>query len=315
VDLDGDGNIDVISGSWPGELYFFRGLGKGKFAKGEKIKDKTGKEIKLGEASTVFAADWNGDGVLDLLVGCIDGYVWLVPNEGTAKKPAFGAARKLEADGKVIKVAHGDSHPVVADWDGDGLPDLIVGTGAGSVLWYRNIGTAKEPKLAAAKTLVAESSFGQNHAGSEADRKPPKGSAKDRPCMRAKVCVVDWNGDGHLDLLVGDAGYTESEPPNLTKEEKAAVKKAHEAYIKLREKYAPAFGEQAKLSKPPANETAEAKKEREKKLGEIKEQLKKFQEETQKLVPVMQKGYPTFEWHGHVWLFLRQPPKAKSAKP
>src|SRR5581483_6036837 len=124
--------------SWPGELYFFKGLSKGQFAKGEKLTDRNGKEIKLGSASTAFAADWNGDGVLDLLVGDIAGHVWLVPNEGTARKPAFGTPRKLEADGKVIQVPHGDSHPVVADWDGDGVPDLVVGCGNGGVLWYRN---------------------------------------------------------------------------------------------------------------------------------------------------------------------------------
>ena len=30
MDLDGDGRTDILSGSWPGELYFFKGEGKGK---------------------------------------------------------------------------------------------------------------------------------------------------------------------------------------------------------------------------------------------------------------------------------------------
>jgi len=299
VDLDGDGIADILSGSWPGELYFFKGLGKGQYQKGEKLKGKDGKEIKLGSASTVFAADWNGRGVLDLLVGDIEGNVWLVPNESKAGQPAFGSPQKLTADGKAIVVPHGDSHPVVADWDGDGVPDLIVGAGDGSVLWYRNVGTPKEPKLAAAKTLVAASSFGQKH--------PPDVSAKDQPCMRAKVCVIDWNGDGRLDLLVGDAGYTQTEAVKLTEEEKAAQKKAQEEYNRLLTEFLPLHQEQGKLFQAPANEKPEARAEREKKLREVQEKLKPFNEKTQPLFQAMRKGQPSLEWHGHVWLFVRKP--------
>src|SRR5262249_8346775 len=141
-------------GSWPGELYFFKGLGKGKFAPGTTLKNKDGKDIRLGSASTVFAADWNGDGKLDLIIGNQAGQVQVMLNEGTDKKYVFSKATKISPDGAEIKVPDGHSGAVVADWDGDGKLDLIVGAGDGSVLFYRNIGTAKEPKLAAAETLV-----------------------------------------------------------------------------------------------------------------------------------------------------------------
>ena len=34
MDLDGDGRSDILSGSWPGEIYFFRRLTDGSFAEG-----------------------------------------------------------------------------------------------------------------------------------------------------------------------------------------------------------------------------------------------------------------------------------------
>jgi hypothetical protein len=66
VDFDDNGRTDVLSGSWPGELYIFRRNEDGTFAEGETLKDKDGKPIHTGNASTVFAVDWNGNGCLDL---------------------------------------------------------------------------------------------------------------------------------------------------------------------------------------------------------------------------------------------------------
>ena len=46
MDFDGDGILDLVSGSYdPGELYLFRGLGKGQFAAREVIRDRSGKPI------------------------------------------------------------------------------------------------------------------------------------------------------------------------------------------------------------------------------------------------------------------------------
>ena len=178
MDLDGDGVSDVLSGSWPGELYFFKGLGKGKYSPPDVLKDKDGKVIKVGSASTVFAADWRGTGRLDLLVGCIDGFVWLVPNEGARGKPAYGKPVKLKAADKEIRVPHGDSHPVAADWQGDGKPGLVVGCGDGSVLWFRNEGPRTAAEAGQGRNARARSErnrFQQEGANRTAARHAGKG--------------------------------------------------------------------------------------------------------------------------------------------
>ena len=48
MDLDADGNIDLISGSWPGEIFLFRGQPGHKFGPPEKIKDRHGEIINVG---------------------------------------------------------------------------------------------------------------------------------------------------------------------------------------------------------------------------------------------------------------------------
>ncbi len=247
MDLDGDGTQDLLSGSWPGEIFLFRGEGKGQFAAPVKLKGPDGMSINIGggirkegfdggmlvagdakteqrdgktvwiyegevldvpagkgvattgTASAAHAFDGDGDGDLDLIVGEIGGSVWLVPNEGTPKAWSFGKERALEAGGKAIRVS-GDAGPFVADWDGDGLPDLLVGEGDGSVSLFRNAGKAGAPVLEGKRVLVPSPAASEKPATA-----PVRG-------IRSKVCAADWNGDGRLDLLVGDFATWKTDP-------------------------------------------------------------------------------------------------------
>lgn len=55
---------------------------------------------------------------------------------------------KVLADGEAIDVEKGHAAPCFADFDGDGLNDLLVGQfGGGKLRIYRNFGTATEPKF------------------------------------------------------------------------------------------------------------------------------------------------------------------------
>ncbi len=301
MDFDGDGRTDVISGSYtPGDLYLFRRGPDGRFLPGEKIKDRHGKEIQF-VASVPFAADWNGDGLLDLIVGNIQGEVYFIPNEGTSKQPAFGSPQRLAAEGKAIQVPHGDSGPVVADWDGDQIPDLLVGCGDGSVQFYRNLGTRKEPRLAAARTLVPASPEG----------KAWKGELRDNEWgVRVKVCVVDWNGDRKPDLLLGDRSSRKVDN-NLKDVERTDIEKARKRQAELMAEYGKQFGDDYRvLVEAYQKETDKTKKETlqkelTQKQAEIRKQAEPLLKEMNELRQVLGKANPT-QNAGYVFVFLRQ---------
>jgi hypothetical protein len=301
VDLDVDGRTDVLSGSWPGEIYFFRRKSDGTFAAAEQLKDKYGKPLNVGHGSAAFAVDWDSNGTIDLIVGNTLGEVYFIPNEGKGRKFAFGAARRLEAAGQAIKVG-GEAAPVAADWDGDGKLDLIVGTEDGSVVWYRNGGSAQEPVLDAARTLVDKSPLGW---GGDDRRQPGDWG------LRVKPCVFDWDGDGRPDLLLGDRCGGFNARPNQTEQEKAEERKANDQMPQLRRKWANAFQHYRRDSDPPKHETPAMKEKRERELKAARTELQRLKDEIVVVQGIQGRYRPGYQAHGFVWLFLRKPAPEK----
>ena len=286
MDLDGDGRTDILSGSWPGEIYFFRRQADGKFAAGVQLKGRNGKPVNVGSAAAAFAADWSG--THDLVVGTVLGEVWLVPNEGKGKTLAFGTPRRLEAAGKPIKVS-GDAAPVVADWDGDGKPDLILGADDGSVVWYRNIGERKAPRLEAARPLVGKSPLGW---GDDTRRGPRDWG------LRVKPCVFDWDGDGRPDLLVGDRCGGFQARPTQTEQEMEEERRANDRLPFLRKRWADTFRRYSKSQD-------EAERDR------LRAELQRYRDEIAAVQQIQGRYRPGYQSHGFVWLFLRKPASEK----
>jgi hypothetical protein len=200
VDYDGDGRVDLLSGSIGGKIYLFRRRPNGTFAPGETLKRHDGlgavRDLGAGSGSSVCAADWFNEGKLDLFIGTGDGHVYLARNEGTRKAPRYHRLDQLKAGGKFISAEGGAAGPFVFDWDGDGLLDLLLGCGSGRVVFHRNIGTKEKPELAPGVTLIEAAPENTELRAS---------SSPSRSGQNAKICAVDWNGDGLPDLIVGDS--------------------------------------------------------------------------------------------------------------
>jgi len=133
----------------------------------------------LGADPSPELADLDGDGLEDLVLGLGDGTVELARGllEGVRWR-TFAARQPVTAGGEALDVG-GGAVPRVGDLDGDGLPDLVVGSADGRVHLF----------LGGEAGLLAG---GPLQAGGE-----PLTLAG-----AASAAVIDWDEDGRADLLV-----------------------------------------------------------------------------------------------------------------
>lgn len=154
---------------------------------------------------------WDDDDRKDLLVGLADGTVKVFLNVADNNEPAFDA-------GTLVRVGENDAFslnvgnraaPILTDFNGDGLPDLLVGALDGSIRLYLNSGSddAFAPL------------FGSSPPGG--DRVQMGGFNLIVPSGRSSPELVDLDGDGRKHLLSGNTDGqilfyrntgTESEP-------------------------------------------------------------------------------------------------------
>lgn len=166
--------------------------------------------------ATTNTADIDGDGCIDLVIGDTTGRVFWSRNEGTKTAPKFTRRVPLTVDGAPLKVSH-KSDPFAIDFDGDGHIDLLVGDEAADVVLFRGKGDSTfMPGVSLFRREAIDPKDGYRQA--KAKLEPHQVV----PGFRLRVTAVDWNGDGKLDLLLGNC---ETEPGKATSDGKTTPAK------------------------------------------------------------------------------------------
>ena len=172
--------------------------------------------VKSGALSRPVAADWDGDGDLDLIAGNSAGYIQRFENTGSRARAEFVDRGYLKAGGEVIRHMAGPNgsvqgpaeekwgytNPWVADWDLDGRLDILVNDIKGEIVWYRRVANGE---LERARPIEVE--------WTGLAPKPdwvwwePKGKQL-LTQWRTTPRVIDWDRDGLPDLvMLNHQGY------------------------------------------------------------------------------------------------------------
>lgn len=125
--------------------------------------------LYAGTLPVVNAADWDGDGVTDLVAGNSEGKVLFFRNRGTTAAPAFARGLPLLAGGEPIHAQQGYwgiqgpgearwgyISPCIVDWNGDGAPDLVSSDATARHSVYLNLGGPGAPRLDVARPLYCD---------------------------------------------------------------------------------------------------------------------------------------------------------------
>lgn len=206
-DWDGDGDEDILCGNTAGNIAIFTNLdGKGTKWSAPELVEADGREFRIlagpngsiqgpAEAkwgyTTLSAADWDEDGKDDIIVNSIWPRLVMLRNTGDGlteqplpfwteeSPPAFywwkDKAENLQTQWRTT--------PLATDFDGDGKLDLVILDQEGYL-------TCQSRKTKETRIFIDE------------DNQPIRLNKQTAGRSgRVKLDVVDWDGDGRLDLL------------------------------------------------------------------------------------------------------------------
>lgn len=228
IDWDGDGDADLICGNTAGNICFIENLDNGNPPKwnapvlleadGKPIRIQAGKngsiqgpcEAKWGY-TTLSVADWDGDGLNDIIINSIWGKIEWFKNVGTKIKPRLSTQGAVKIDwgkdkpqkpqwnwwipGKDELVTQWRTTPFAIDWNHDGLMDLVMLDHEGYLAYFERFKKKGQFWLHPGKRIFMD--------GDKDSLTPLRLNDKIAgQSGRRKICLVDWDNDGDLDLLV-----------------------------------------------------------------------------------------------------------------
>jgi hypothetical protein len=183
VDIDGDGDEDLVSGALDGSIHvWLRELPVTNpiFVEisGPGVNPFDG--VDVGDRSTPTFGDIDGDGDEDCVIGNLIGVFRYFRNDG-----AFGFVELTGAANPFDGFDIGsNSSPVLGDIDNDGDLDCLTGRSTGTIRWIENVGSVDAPDFASPIALgLLITATGNN----------------------SMPALSDLDHDGDLDLVVGNS--------------------------------------------------------------------------------------------------------------
>jgi FG-GAP-like repeat len=225
VDWNKDGFTDLVVGDEDGRVALIENTGKVKNGipqfKSPYYFKQEADNVKFGALPSQQAVDWDNDGDEDLISGNSAGYIGFIENLGIYDgMPRWASPKMLSDKSGIIRIQAGFNGSIqgpaeakwgyttlsVSDWNHDGLKDIIVNSIWGKIIWYKNIGSNKKPKLDNPQDVQVE-------WASTITPKPKWLWWQPKPKelvtqWRTTPFTYDWNKDGLMDLIMLDTtGY------------------------------------------------------------------------------------------------------------
>ena len=204
-DWDGDGDLDILCGSFIDGFYYFENIGtrsEPAYVACGAVANSAGGRLAVDLAMVKPSAiDWDGDGRLDLLCGDEDGRVCCMRNSGNLADgmPVFEPPEYFRQEASELGFG-ALATPCAIDWDGDGDTDLVCGNSAGHIAFIENLsGTGvATPAWAEPKFLKSDGEIIRIQAGENGSIQGPAERKWGYTCP----CTADWDGDGFPDIVV-----------------------------------------------------------------------------------------------------------------